>query len=347
MNEKQFLDLLDSHLQILKKQERDDIRRDFEEYFENGRAEGKTTEEIIDSFGNIEELGQELLASYDEEDLSDVVSIVEKDELVPYSKVKIEVEGANVSIVPTDEKHAIIETKDKDNLTDATMVIENDTLIVKAIRQEQIRRFWFITIIGNLGKADVIVHLPKKHYNQIVINNNGAIKVTDTRAKKFYLKSDNGRILTENIHGELLDAYSDNGRVVLMNSAILNVKAGSSNGKIIAENVESNQLRLESDNGRIELKHVAGELEARSRNGRIVALLKTVKHSLNFVTDNGPISFKTVGKLENVEIDCITSWGTVTIYNEQTTSYAHGSRECPIQLKTRNGKITVEEVVTQ
>ena len=45
MNEQQFLDLLDNHLQILKKQERDDIRRDFEEYFENGRAEGKTTEE--------------------------------------------------------------------------------------------------------------------------------------------------------------------------------------------------------------------------------------------------------------------------------------------------------------
>ena len=348
MNEQQFLDLLDSHLQILKQQERADIRRDFEEYFDNGRAEGKTTEEIIESFGNIEELAQELLASYDEEDLSDAVSIVENDELVPYSRVKIDVEGVNVSIVPTDMKHAIIETKDKDNLTDATMVIKNDTLIVKAVRQEQIRRFWFITIIGNLGKADVIVHLPKKQYEQIVIDNtNGAIKVTDALAKRFYMKSDNGRILTENIHGEMLDAYSDNSRVVLINTAILNVKAGSSNGKVIAENVEANHLQLESDNGHVEVKDVAGEINARSRNGRIIAQLKTVKHPLNFVTDNGSISLKTVGKLENVDMACTTRWGTVTIYNEQTTSYVHGSKDYPIKLKTSNGKITVEEVVLQ
>ena len=85
------------------------------------------TEEIIESFGDIEELAQELLASYDEEDLSDAVSIVENDELVPYSKVKIEVEGVNVSIVPTEEKHALIETKDKDNLTDATMSPKDST----------------------------------------------------------------------------------------------------------------------------------------------------------------------------------------------------------------------------
>ena len=348
MNEQQFLNLLDNHLQILKQQEREDIRRDFEEYFENGRAEGKTTEEIIESFGNIEELAQELLASYDEEDFSDAVSIVKNEELVPYSKVKIDVDGVNVSIVSTDAKHAMIETKDKDNLTDATMIIENDTLIVKATRQEQIRRFWFITIIGSISKADVIVHLPKRQYDQIVIDNiNGAIKVSDVFAKHFYLRSDNGRILSESIQGEILDTYSDNGRVVLMNSAILKVKAGSSNGKIIVQNVEANQLQLESDNGRVELKHITGEVEARSRNGHIVAVLKTVKHPLNFVSDNGPIVLKTVGKLNNVEMECITKRGTASIYNEQTTSYAQGSRDYPIKLKTRNGKITVEELIEQ
>ena len=59
MNEQQFLILLDYHLEKLQQQEREDIRRDFEEYFENGRAEGKTTEEIIQSFGNIKELAEE------------------------------------------------------------------------------------------------------------------------------------------------------------------------------------------------------------------------------------------------------------------------------------------------
>ena len=46
-------------------------------------------------------------------------------------------------------------------------------------------------------------------------------------------------------------------------------------------------------------------------------------------------------------MECITKRGTASIYNEQTTSYAQGSRDYPIKLKTRNGKITVEELIEQ
>ncbi|MGN7477802.1 DUF4097 family beta strand repeat-containing protein [Solibacillus silvestris] len=348
MNEQQFLDLLDHHLERLQLQEREDIRRDFEEYFENGRAEGKTTEEIVHSFGDIKELAAELLASYDEEDFAEKVAIMKNDEAIPYRNVKVEADGVNVLIVPTDANEAMIEAKDKDDLTEVSMHIKNDTLFIDIKRQEQIRRFWFITIIGSINTIDAVVYLPKKQYEKITISNdNGRIKVSETFAQQFYLKSDNGRILTDHIEGQLLDAHSDNGRVVLAETKIENVKASSSNGRIIVENVIGRELQLDSDNGRIELKDAEGEINAKSRNGRIIAQLKTVQYPLNFASDNGQILLSTEGKLQNVEIETWTAWGSVSIYNEKAARYAHGTKEHMIQLKTSNGKITVEDSLAQ
>ena len=54
INGQQYLMNLDNHLSKLNEKERANIRRDFEEYFENGRVEGKMTEEIIDSLGAAE-----------------------------------------------------------------------------------------------------------------------------------------------------------------------------------------------------------------------------------------------------------------------------------------------------
>lgn len=344
MNEQQFLILLDHHLEKLQQQEREDIRRDFEEYFENGRAEGKTTEEIIQSFGSIKELAEELLASYDEEDFTENMAIMKNDETIPYRNVEIEADGVNILIIPTDASEAMIEAKDKDNLTEASMEIKNDTLFISVKRQEQVRRFWFITIVGSINPIDTVIHLPKKQYEKLKINNDsGRIKVSETVAQQFYLRSDNGRILTDHIQGKMLDAHSANGRVVLTETNIKNVKASSNNGRIIAENVVGQQLQLESDNGRVELKDVVGQIKAQSRNGRIVAQLKTVQSPLNFASDNGQILLSTEGKLENVEIESSTAWGSVSIYNEKTSHYTHGTKEHRIQLKTSNGKITVED----
>lgn len=348
MNEQQFLDLLDYHLVKLQQQERDDIRRDFEEYFENGRAEGKTTEEIIKSFGSVEELAEELLASYDEEDFLENVAVVKNEKPIPYQNVEIEADGVNVVIVPTDDDEALIETKDRDQLTEATMQIKDDTLFISIKRQEQVRRFWFITIIGTINTIDTVIYLPKKQYEKLVIHNdNGRIKVSETIAQQFYLVSDNGRILTDNIQGEVLDAHSANGRVVLTETNIARVKASSNNGRIIAEDVTGKELRLESDNGRVEIKNVLGKINAQSRNGRIVAQLKTVESPLKFESDNGQIILSTEGKLQNIEIDSWTAWGSVSIYNEKTSHYSHGTKENTIQLKTSNGKITVEDLLAQ
>ncbi|MER2114066.1 MAG: hypothetical protein ABS960_15335, partial [Solibacillus isronensis] len=68
---------------------------------------------------------------------------------------------------------------------------------------------------------------------------------------------------------------------------------------------------------------------------------------INFETDNGQIILSTEGKLQNIEIDSWTAWGSVSIYNEKTSHYSHGTRANTIKLKTSNGKITVEDLLAQ
>ncbi|MEK4626825.1 DUF4097 family beta strand repeat-containing protein [Solibacillus sp. FSL R7-0682] len=326
MNEKQFLDLLDNQLMKLQQNERNDIRRDFEEYFENGRAEGKTTEEIIEALGSIEEIAEELMAAYDEKDFTDAISLSDAQSAVPYQHIRADVDDVNFSIVPTDAQNAFIEVKDKENLTDATMVIENDTLVVKARRREKTFRFLFIFVKGTFNSANVVLHLPRKQYERMTITSgNGSIKVMNAEVRHVNIEADNGRIVLENLIGETVRAESDNGRIVLSNVNVQNVKAKTDNGRIVIEHCTTDDMELETDNGRIE------------------AELEKATHPIELKTDNGRIMLSSPGKLEDVTILTNTSWGSVSIYDEKTTSYESGTKEHTIKLKTSNGRIVVAD----
>ena len=344
MNEKQFLDLLDNQLMKLQQNERNDIRRDFEEYFENGRAEGKTTEEIIEALGSIEEIAEELMAAYDEKDFTDAISLSDAQSAVPYQHIRADVDDVNFSIVPTDAPNAFIEVKDKENLTDATMVIENDTLVVKARRREKTFRFLFIFVKGTFNSANVVLHLPRKQYERMTITSgNGSIKVMNAEVRHVNIEADNGRIVLENLIGETVRAESDNGRIVLSNVNVQNVKAKTDNGRIVIEHCTTDDMELETDNGRIEMKQVRGKIFAKSDNGRIEAELEKATHPIELKTDNGRIMLSSPGKLEDVTILTNTSWGSVSIYDEKTTSYESGTKEHTIKLKTSNGRIVVAD----
>jgi uncharacterized membrane protein len=64
VNKEQFLQNLNKRLKSIPKEERHDIRHDFEEHFTFGLEAGKTEEEIAESLGNPEKLAKELLATY-------------------------------------------------------------------------------------------------------------------------------------------------------------------------------------------------------------------------------------------------------------------------------------------
>lgn len=64
MTKEQFLTKLESVLNKLPLDERQDILQDFEEHFAFGKEEGKTEEEISASLGSPQQIGKELLANY-------------------------------------------------------------------------------------------------------------------------------------------------------------------------------------------------------------------------------------------------------------------------------------------
>lgn len=63
MTKYQFLRLLDSSLQRLPSEEREDILQDFKEHFAIGAEEGKTEEQITEALGTPQQIAKELLAA--------------------------------------------------------------------------------------------------------------------------------------------------------------------------------------------------------------------------------------------------------------------------------------------
>ncbi len=347
MNEQQFLLQLDQYLQKLNVGERADIRRDFEEYFESGRMEGKTTEEIIASLGSPEKIAEDLLVAYDESDfVQEVVEVIEHS--VGYHKIEVDVDSANIILKSTDKEQPYLEVNDKDGRTETDLKIVGDTLVVKVKRQEIVKKFLFITFIGDLGKSDVTLYVPTAQYKKITVyNDNGRILFEDLFADKIQLESDNGRVIVNNVRGTELEAESDNGRVVLTNVHVANITAYSDNGRIIAEHCHGEKINLKSSNGRIELKEVTGNLNARSSNGRIEAVLSKVTAHSRLKTDNGSIKLYTPDKLKDVVIDASTTWGSSTIYDEPTKRYSNGASLYTLHLETSNGKIVVSQETAQ
>ena len=341
MNEQQFLMQLDQYLLKLNEGERADIRRDFEEYFESGRMEGKTTEEIIASLGSPEKIAEDLLVAYDESDfVQEVVEVVEHS--VGFHNIEVDVDNANIILKTTDKEQPYLEVNDKDSRTETDLKIVGDTLVVKVKRQEIVRRFLFITFVGDLGKSDVTLYVPNAQYKKITVNNdNGRILCEDVFAGKIELESDNGRIIVNNVRGTELEAESDNGRVVLTNVHIANITAHSDNGRIIAEHCHGEKIDLKSSNGRIELKEVTGQINARSSNGRIEAVLSKVTAHSRLKTDNGSIKVYTPDRLKDVVIDASTTWGSCTMFDAPMKRYTDGEGKYTLQLETSNGKIVV------
>lgn len=64
MNNKQFMNELESSLKGISNEERQDILQDFQEHFINGLEDGKSEEEIASSLGSPHHIAKELLATH-------------------------------------------------------------------------------------------------------------------------------------------------------------------------------------------------------------------------------------------------------------------------------------------
>lgn len=67
MNKEQFLKQLQRKVKQLPKEDKEEIIRDYVEYFHNAKLEGKDENETIASLGSPDQLSKELLATYSKE----------------------------------------------------------------------------------------------------------------------------------------------------------------------------------------------------------------------------------------------------------------------------------------
>ncbi|MCM3389674.1 DUF4097 family beta strand repeat-containing protein [Ureibacillus chungkukjangi] len=347
MSEEKFLKELEKELFLLKEDERKDILRDFKEYFANGRAEGKKEEEIVESFGPIHDLAMELLAAYSEEEF---VSHVEMTPAIEtgFDNVDIKADKANISIVPSEGDKPIINVKDQDGKTKATMEVVNNTLKIRVKREDSIMSFFFIHLSMGLKTIDVSIQLPQKLYDQMKVeSDNGKIEIESQQAKHMKFKTDHGKIHLKSLLASTLKAKTDNGRIVLDHSNFTNVIATTDNGRICVDHSRSEKFELSTDNGRIELNEVSGEIWATTDNGRIEGYIPQVTKPLQWKTDNGSIVLKTDEVLNNVTLSVKSDFGRISVYGEKGKKFQFGDGTIPIRFKTDNGRITVESAVLQ
>ncbi|WP_019413673.1 DUF4097 family beta strand repeat-containing protein [Paenisporosarcina sp. TG20] len=335
MEKYRYLEELKKELDKLKKEEQADIISDFEEYFPNGKKDGKTEEEISESLGTPRYIALELLKAYTEEDMISEEFSGESD----YSKVDIQVENGKLTIEPSNDGKEHVAISEHSSQTSLSMDVVGDTLLIKVKETRRFLPFGF-----GLKVPVVSVKLPVRKYETIQVNNaNGSMTGSSLHAELVGVESDNGRIELSQVVASKLRTVSDNGRITLKNVQVTELDAESDNGRIEIHNVQSEILRAKSDNGRIELHDVHGVIEAETDNGRINCYVPIVTKPINLKTDNGSIELMMTQKPEHATIRVTRDRGKVSMFGEDSKKAVFGDGSLLIQLSTDNGKVTVKE----
>ncbi|MEG0385139.1 MAG: DUF4097 family beta strand repeat-containing protein [Solibacillus sp.] len=342
--EKRYLEILENKLYQLNERERRDIIRDFQEYFENGRSEGKSTDEIINALGSAEQIAEELLTAYSPDDFKQPAKISHTlTSTVPYNKINIKATNARIILKSAPIDQAKIEVKSDDDLSETAMNIEGDTLFIKIKRKQTQRRILFFINISYDSEAQVIIYVPEQQYELLkVVNDNGSIIASNLRVHETDIETDNGRIEINDINGDTFKARTDNGKIVLSNGEMEFVEAFTDNGRIVIEDMKAQHFKLKTDSGRIELMDVQGAIKAKTDYGSIKGKFAKVENPLSLKSDFGSVSLSTKDKIQNATIKCKSDAGSVKIYTQSTKHYVDGAGELSIGLKTDYGRIVVD-----
>jgi len=345
MTEQQFLNELDDNLKKLHENERHDIRRDFIEYFEHGRLEGKTTAQIIESLGPIEELAEEILAAYEEEALiTNTATYFPPADTNSFQNIHVNSTNTNLTIRSADVTEPYVDIQNENNDSTVTMTINGDKLHVNIEAKTKYYKILFVTIIRSASAVDATLYLPKMHYNEVIANNeNGNIKLKNMQFRNGQLHSENGRIVIQKCLASIVTATSDNSRVTIEESEIEQIQANSSNGNVIAENCTAKHISLKSSNGNIQCYHSTGQLEAYTSNSNIKIELTQATGDIHAETNNGDITLKTSELLKNCRIQLKTNNGSTSVYGTKTKLYQNGNEQYLLKLKSSNGNIKIKQ----
>lgn len=343
MTEQQFLTQLEQALWKLNEHERQDIIRDFKEYFESGRAEGKQTDEMIVSLGAPEELAEELLQVYSEEEFVQTANATTDE---AYSNVHIKSEDTNIHVFPSPTGQLYTEVKGKGEQVTPKISIENDTLKVKIKRNAtKIKFFGLNFLMPSTNNATAIVYLPEKLYEKLKVTNSvGEICVQKIQAKEVECKADIGSVKMEQMLVGKLHVSTDVGSIKVESVNATSAWIQSDTGRLTAIQSSAEHWHLQTDVGLINIKNLKGSIDASSDAGKIIVENESIKHPLKLETDVGTILVKVAERLNNATVTAKSDLGKISILGERGRRFVYGTGENTVDLRTDIGSITLQEL---
>jgi len=341
MTENQFIGELETALKRLPTEERNDIIQDIQEYFTNGREDGKSDSEIAISLGSPANIAEELLDSYSfVETKAEIVSTNEVMTIQDdrFLNVDINVQHGALFVSPSDSSMTTVELIGSNEKLKLTAEVVDDTLFI----QLKSLRHWLFMFNFNMKAVTLNVIIPTKLYQSIAMKtDNGRISAEKILCKKINVTTDNGKIQLKEIAATSLTAETDNGRIEIDKVQVDHLRTKTDNGRIEMRHIDADSIVAESDNGRIELEHVTGSIVGSTDNGRITLLTDSLDRNIDFQTDNGSIVIQSTSKPTNVSIHTKTGHGKVDVFGERNSRTVIGAGEHTIRLKSDNGRIIV------
>ena len=220
-----------------------------------------------------------------------------------FTNIAVLTENAAVEIVPTKDSVATVEYSGKTK-KNKKFIFEADVKGDTLSVQFKEKRRGFIHFGISSLDLTLTVHLPERQYERLQV------------------ETDNGRIIAEQLKAQDINLETDNGRVEL-------------------KHVDAMAIALKTDNGKIILEDVEGKIKAKTDNGRVSLITKSLDQSIDLETDNGRIEIQTEEEPTNAVIDAKTDNGRVELFGQENKHVTFGKGENLIKLRTDNGRITV------
>ncbi len=339
MTEQQFIRELESALNQMSSEERDDILADIREYFISGREDGKMDGEIAASLGSPKDIAKDLLENYvpappQFENSNELIHIPHAD----FSHINMDIDHGSLNVYPSSNDETYIELVGESDKVELTADVTHNTLNIR-LKSKKLGFFSFIFMIKELK---VNVALPKKLYQSIVMKtDNGRIRAEKLLGKDIKVYSDNGAINLKELAATMLETETDNGRIEIDKVQVEKLTATTDNGRIELRNIEATEVHSETDNGRIIMEYITGNITGKTDNGRIILLTSSLDNMIDLETDNGSIQVETETEPRNVSIHTKTDFGKIDVFGENNSKTVFGEGINKVRLTTDNGRIIV------
>lgn len=216
---------------------------------------------------------------------------------------------ANIEILPTDSDEITVKLKGYTNsnnrkVTEIVTLKENTGKL-----QIDAKKSWFLNIsFFNFKlneREDLILHVPKKHY-------------------------------------EFIDIKNDVGKTVVKDITVDQLTVENSVANMNLENVQANIIDVENNVGNITLKNNDGKIYAENDVGNISVVTDEINNDMAFIANVGKISLTVPSIPDDTTFKANTSLGSVNIFGE-SGSYINNGAEFIVSMMTDIGNISVEE----